>query len=298
MDSRPLRVALAQIDPGSAGFAPALTRHLAFVEQAIDAGAGLIVFPELSLTGDDVSPGAPGGSLSAQDPALQPFLSLSRNIDIVVGLKECDPAALLCYNSAFYYSAGRLAHRQRKLFLLDYAVWNEARYLEPGVELGTVASPAGRLALLLCNDLWHPAAPYLAALQGAELLIVPANSARGTLADSLDIAATWEQMNRAYAAMLGFYLVFVNRVGAMARPGGNFRYWGGSEIVAPDGRLVVKAPYDDEALLVGELDVAAVAEQRSRAPLIRDSRPGFFAGEFARLVREQTLLAHEQEESV
>lgn len=298
MDGRPLRVALAQIDPGRDGLAATLPKHLSFVERAINAGASLVVFPELSLTGDDPSPGAPGGSLSADDAALRPFLALSRNIDIVVGLKECDPTTRLCYNTAFYYAHGRLVHRQRKLFLLDYGVWNEGRYLEPGAELDTVVSRSGRLALLICNDLWHPPAPYLAALQGAELLIVPANSARGALADSLDIVATWEQMNRAYAAILGYYLVFVNRAGVMAQLGGAYHYWGGSQIVAPDGRLVVKAPYDDEALVFGELDVAAVAEQRRRAPLVRDSRPGFFAEAFARLAREQTLWVHEQGESV
>ncbi|MDT8305123.1 MAG: hypothetical protein RRC07_04250, partial [Anaerolineae bacterium] len=74
--------------------------------------------------------------------------------------------------------------------------------------------------------------------------------------------------------------------------------WGGSEIVAPDGQLVAKAPYEDEALLVGEIDLAAVAEQRRRAPLIRDSRPAFLAEVFARLAREQTIIAHKQEESL
>ena len=285
---RPVRVALAQIDPPSDDLAAALVRHVACVEQATAAGADLIVFPELSLTGDD--PGCEARSAEEQEM----LVALSREIDIVVGLKERGEGRSAFYNSAFYFSRGRLAHRHRKLFLLDYGPWDEGRRLTPGDQLRVVDTALGRLAVLICNDVWHAPAPYLAALDGAEFLIVPANSARGSLAESLDIATTWEQMNRAYAAMMGFYLIFVNRVGVMGAGPAGYRYWGGSEIVGPDGRPVVKAPYDAEALVIGELDRAKVASQRRRAPLIRDTRPQFFEEAFGRLAREQGALAAER----
>src|SRR5690606_21180091 len=152
-------------------------------------------------------------------------------------------------------------------------------------------------AVLICNDVWHPPAPYLAALDGAEILLVPANSARGALSGNLDITATWEQMNRANAAMLGFYVVFVNRAGLMAGAPGGHRYWGGSEIVGPDGQIVVKAPYDDEALVIGAIDLAVVAKQRRQAPLIRDTRPHFFQLAFARVARKQSVSSSTAGES-
>ncbi len=276
-----MKIALAQIEPPGGDFAAAMPKHLSFVEQAITAGAELIVFPELSLTGDELR----GPGRAAEE--LAPFAALSRYIDIVVGLHEQAAGGAGGYNSAFYYARGRLAHRHRKLFLLAYAPWDEGLLLAPGEELQVADMPWGRLAVLICNDLWHAPAPYLAALAGAELLIVPASSARGALGDSLDITATWQQMNRAYAAMLGFYVVFVNRVGLMTGAPEGVRYWGGSEIVAPDGQVVLKAPYDEEALVIGEIDLAAVAMQRRRAPLIRDSRPHFFRQAFARAAQEQ-----------
>lgn len=292
-----MKVALAQIEPHGGDFGATLAKHLSYIEEAGARGAGLIVFPELSLTGDDASRDGPDAALSASAAALQPFLAHSATIDIVVGLKERDEATSACYNSAFYYARGRLVHRHRKLFLLDYGVWNEGQHLEPGEQLEVVKTELGRLSVLICNDVWHAPAPYLAALDGAEMLIVPANSARGTLAERVDIAATWEQMNRAYAATMGFYYVFVNRVGLMGYGPHEHRYWGGSEMIGPDGRVVVKAPYDVEALVIGEIDLAAVAEQRRRAPLIRDSRPKLFQALFARVAQKQTGLDSRQGEA-
>jgi predicted amidohydrolase len=120
-------------------------------------------------------------------------------------------------------------------------------------------------------------------LDGAEILIVPANSARGTLKDRLDIPSTWEYMNRAYSAMLGFYTIFINRVGARRDMYGEYPYWGGSEIIDPQGQVVIKGPYNEEALIFGEIDISEVSLQRYRAPLVRDARLWLYQQEIDRL---------------
>lgn len=283
-----MKVALAQINPEAGNVEGNLALHLDTIRRAIQEGARLIVFPELSLTGDAVDEGDVG--LDAQSGALAELAEVSREIDIVVGLVErverdpSNPAQR--YNTAFYFSGGLLLHRHRKLFLVDYSVFKEGRHLLPGDSLETFDAQAGRVCVLVCNDVWHPASPYIAALDGAEMLIVPTNSMRDTLADALDIPTTWEHMNRAYSGMLGFYTLFVNRVGTLSDGGTEYRYWGGSEIIGPDGQVVVKAPYDDEALVYGEVDPARVAAQRQAAPIIRDAQLAVFRRELDRLAAE------------
>jgi predicted amidohydrolase len=279
-----MKVALAQIDSASGDVQANLERHIDYIQKSIDAGADLIVFPELSLSGETLGPEAEDASLSADSATIKAICEPSQEIDIVVGVNERSETSLYDrYNAAFYFSERTLVHRHRKLFLVNYAVFEEAKHYAPGYNLQAFDTRIGRVCMLVCNDVWHSPSPYIAALDGAEILIVPANSARGTLKDRLDIPSSWEHMNRAYSAMLGFYTIFVNRVGTRRDMYGEYPYWGGSEIIDAQGQVVVKAPYDEEALIFGEIDTAEVSLQRYRVPLVRDARLWLYQQEIDRL---------------
>lgn len=284
-----MKVALAQIESVEGNVQANLEKHLAFIKQAVEQEASLIVFPELSLNGDKIGPDVPDTSLLPDSDVLQAICEASNQIDIVVGLIERGTLSLYNrYNAAFYYSKCHLVHRHRKLFLVNYSVFDEGKHYVPGNNLQAFDSPLGRMSLLICNDVWHSASPYIAALDGAEMMIVPSNSARGTLGDHLDIPATWEHMNRAYSAMLGLYTVFVNRAGTRQSLYGEYTYWGGSAIIGPDGKTVVQAPYDEEALVVGEVNLQRIIEQRYAAPIVRDARLWIFRQEINRLAAQRT----------
>ena len=249
----------------------------------------LLFFPELSLTGDKIGPDVPDTSLLPDGDVLKTIAEASRKIDIVVGLDERGTVNLYNrYNSAFYYAGGELVYRHRKLFLVNYSVFDEGKHYVPGNNLQAFNSRLGRVSMLVCNDVWHAASPYIAALDGAEMMIVPTNSARGTLDDYLDLPETWEHMNRAYSAMMGFYTIFVNRVGIRDSVYGKHTYWGGSEIIGPNGKAIVKAPYDNEALVIGEVDIGRIAEQRYQAPILRDARLWIYRQEINRLAAQRT----------
>jgi predicted amidohydrolase len=279
-----MKVALAQIDSTSGDVQTNLKKHVDYIQKSIRAGAELIVFPELSLSGETVGPEVEDVSLAAESAPINEILQLSHKIDIVIGVNERSETSLYDrYNAAFYLSNRMLVHRHRKLFLVNYAVFEEAKHYVPGNNLQAFDTRIGRICMLVCNDVWHAPSPYIAALDGAEILIVPTNSARGTLSNRLDIPSTWEHMNRAYSAMLGFYTIFVNRVGTRRDMYGEYPYWGGSEIIDAQGQVVVKAPYDEEALIFGEIDTAEVSLQRYRAPLVRDARLWLYQQEIDRL---------------
>jgi predicted amidohydrolase len=88
-------------------------------------------------------------------------------------------------------------------------------------------------------------------------------------------------MDRFYAQYLTLYVVFVNRVGHED----GIAFWGGSEVVAPDGTVIARAPEFDEHLLLAEIDPDLVARERDRNPLIRDERPDLVQGHLGRRTR-------------
>lgn len=283
-----MRIAIAQINPASANLNRNLEMHLDRIEAAVEAGAEAIIFPELSLAGDVRRASISEIALSVESEVLGRIAEASREIDVVAGFVERGRIRRQKrYNSAAYFSHGVLLQRHRKLFLVDYAIFEESRAYAPGESMESFDTDFGCTCVLLCNDVWHTAVPYLAALGGAELLLVPANSARGALDSHLDIPTTWEHLNRTLSATLGLFTVFVNRVGVRDDAHGSFRYWGGSEIIGPRGEVLIKAPYDEEALVIGELDVAQVGEQRVAAPIIRDTRLDFLRREIRRLSARQ-----------
>lgn len=277
-------IALAQIDSTAGDLKRNLDKHLEWTQRAIEEGAELIVFPELSLSGDKLGPEVPDVGIDRDDGMLDPLRDISRKLDLVFGLVERGKRNLYNrYNAAFYYAEGRLLYRHRKLFLVNYAVFEEGKHYVPGNNLQAFETRHGRVCMLVCNDAWHAVSPYIAALDAARMMIVPAASARGTLSDYLEIPETWAHMNRAYSAMMGFYTIFVNRVGTRIDEHGEFEYWGGSEVIGPRGQEIVKAPYDEEAMLFGEIDPQYVAEQRFKAPILRDARLWIVRQEINRL---------------
>lgn len=284
-----LKIALAQIAPEFGDLKRNLEKHLTYIHKAITARADLIVFPELSLTGDTTDPDPSDISLEIASEMLEAIFEASQHIDIALGLIERSRTNLYNrYNAGFYISQGNLIHRHRKLFLVNYATFEEAKHYVPGNNLQAFDTRFGRMCMLVCNDVWHSPAPYIAALDGTELLLVLANSARDTLDENLEIPSTWEHMNRAYSGMMGFYTVFVNRVGTRRTVYGDFPYWGGSEILGPGGTIVLKAPYDEEALVFADIDTEAVARQRFNAPILRDARLWIFQQEIDRLATQRT----------
>lgn len=284
-----MKVALAQVEPEAGGVPANLALHLERIDQAVSEGADLIVFPELSLTGDKTGPYEPGTALTLNSQALAEIGEASQKIDVVLGLTERGETNLYDrYNSAYYFSNGALIHRHRKLFLVTYGVFDEGKHFVPGYNLQAFDSRLGRVCMLVCNDIWHLSIPYLAALDGAEMILVLASSARDTLGEYLSIPTTWEHINRAVSATAGCYTIYVNRVGERQDAHGTYPYWGGSEIIGPRGEVIVKAPYDQEALVYGDVSPERVGEQRFGAPILRDARLWILRQELDRLAEKRS----------
>ncbi len=284
-----IRVALAQCAPALGAFKKNLAMHDDWIARARGAGARLVLFPELSLTGYYLKDLAGDVACGADDARLRPIAEASRDIDVSAGFVERAPDARL-HIAQGYWSAGRLVHVHRKVYLPTYGIFDDGRYFGPGERFDVFASAAGPTGLAICEDIWHMSTPYLYAATGATVILNPADSPGRGVAEGGDLgtAESCRLMNRFYAQYLTLYVLFANRVGHED----GIAFWGGSEVIAPDGTVVARAPEFEEHLLLADVDADLVARERERNPLIRDERPELVQ---SHLARRTGLVAPEPE---
>jgi predicted amidohydrolase len=282
---KPCRVALAQIAPRLGDLDTNLALHLDAVQRARREGAGLVVFPELSLTGYLLRDDVPDVALGFDDPRLARLLRASRDIDLVVGLVEEGPGHHF-HNAGVYLSQGRVLHVHRKVYLPTYGMFDEGRDFAAGDRFRSFPAPFGPAGILVCEDAWHSSASWLLAQEGAEVLIVlssgPTRGARPRQRPGKDVSsvAVWHQLLRTTAQFLTTFVVYVNRVGY--EDGLNFG--GGSIVVDPFGREVAALSALDPGLTVADLDPEVLRRARTAYPLLRDEKLDLVRRELDRLL--------------
>ena len=273
------KIAIAQCAPALGAFGRNMKMHLGYIGQAEAQGARLVVFPELSLTGYYLKDLAGEVATAADGDALRPIAEASARIDVCAGFVERGPDARL-YIAQGYWSRGRLVHVHRKVYLPTYGIFDDGRYFGPGDRFDVFPSVVGPAGIAICEDLWHTSVPYLYGATGATVVLSPASSPGRGVAEGGDLgtAESCRLMDRFYAQYLTLYIVFVNRVGHED----GIAFWGGSEIVAPNGDIVARAPEFEESLVFADLDPDLVARERDRNPLIRDERPDLVVAQLMR----------------
>ncbi|MBI2325066.1 MAG: hypothetical protein HYU87_08930 [Chloroflexi bacterium] len=264
-----VRIAAAQCAPALGAFKRNVAMHLETIERARTGGAKLVVFPELSLTGYYLKDLANDLACAADDERLTPIADASRGIDVLAGFVERTPDGRVHIASG-YWSGGRIAHVHRKVYLPTYGIFDDGRYFAQGERFDTFPSVAGDAGIAICEDIWHMSTPYLYAVRGANVIFYPSASPGRGVAEGGDLgtAESCRLMDRFYAQYLTVYVVFVNRVGHED----GIAFWGGSEILAPDGTVVARAPEFEEQLLFADIDPALAARERARNPILRDER--------------------------
>jgi predicted amidohydrolase len=278
-----LNMGLAQINTRLGDVQANLEKHLSLVKEALAAGANLLIFPELSLTGyvlQDLAASV-AHQPAEEDPIFKPLLEASRSLDLVVGFVDEDQRHRI-YIASAYLSGGRALHVHHKVYLPTYGLFDEGRFFAWGDSVQAFDTRFGRVGLLICEDFWHASPPYLLWLDGADLMIYSsASPGRGLRAGPQLESARWvEHINRAYASLFTDYIVHVNRVGY--EDGLNF--WGGSTVFDPNGELLAKGPYHQEALTMAEIDLNQLHRTRALLPLLRDERTGLVMRELGRIL--------------
>lgn len=288
---RDLRVALGQISPKLGDLESNLSLHLDRAGRAEQAGARLVVFPELSLTGYLLRDQVPEVALPASHKLLSRLARASRSIDILAGFVEEGPGHRF-YNAAGYFSKGRLAHVHRKIYLPTYGMFQEGRDFAPGERLRSFDAPWGRCGVLICEDLWHLTCAWLLAHQGVEVITVLSNGpTRGARPGrKITSVGVWRGLLETTAQFQTAYMVYVNRVGCED----GLMFGGGSMVVDPFGRVVEEMPPLEEGLTVVELTDEVLRRARTAYPLLRDERLELVYRELGRIRAERYDLPEDE----
>lgn len=285
-----IRIALAQTAPRLGLVAENLGRHLDLIAAARAAGADLVVFPELGLTGYQLQDLAAEVAMRLDDPRLGELAAAADGMSAIVSFVEEAPDHRL-FIAAALLEDGRIRHVHRKLFLPTYGLFDERRFFAPGDALRAARSRLGiGIGIGVCEDFWHLPVPQLLALDGAQLLVNVSSSPGRDLAATNEVglgtATSWWTLMRTYAQLTTSVVVFVNRVGIDE----SIAFWGGSQVIAPSGRVVFGAPLFDEGLHIVDVDLRDVRRERIGLPLLRDERPELIVREYERIVAARAGL--------
>lgn len=278
-----LNLALAQISTKLGDVQANLAKHLDYIKQAQAQKADLLIFPELSLTGyvlqDLVASVA--HKPAETDPVFKPLLEASHNLDLMVGFVDEDSRHRF-YIASAYLSGGRVLHVHHKVYLPTYGLFDEGRFFAWGDKVRAFDTRFGRVGMLICEDFWHASPPYLLWLDGADIFLLSSASPGRGLNDKEKLAsARWvERVTKAYASMFTSFVMHSNRVGYED----GLHFWGGATAFDPNGEELAHGPYNEEALVLAELDLNQLRRTRARLPLLRDERTQLVQNELNRLL--------------
>jgi predicted amidohydrolase len=255
------------------------------IRQATLAKTGLIIFPELALTGYFLKDLVPEVARRLDSAEIRRLVELSRHISIAVGFVEVTDDYRF-FNTALYLEDGAIRHLHRKVYLPTYGLFDEQRYLARGERFRAFDTRFGRMGMLVCEDMWHLSASYILAMDGATTLICLSSSpGRGIEGDSLGSASAWQQLTSTTAMFLNCRVLYCNRVGF--EDGVNF--WGGSEYVAPSGESLARGGLLEEDSVAASIDEGALRRERIFSPMLRDENLFVTMQELRRIERERCL---------
>lgn len=262
-----MRVGSVQMNSGD-DVAANVAKACDYVRRAAAEGAELVVLPEFfntiffaqyrdiayhALAETDIGP-----TMSAIREC-----AIRHNISVVATIYE-EIEIGLCYDTAMHVGPdGEIRHKYRKVH--PAAVKSlEKIYFRYGTRFDTYKLDEWTVGIGVCYDMGFPETARCLAVNGAELLIAPYATSRQNM---------FQEVLRTRAFENGCFLIAANKVGRE----GDWNFPGGSMISDPMGTIIATADTQNEALLIADIDRAAVREARISYPSKRDRRPDTYS---------------------
>ncbi len=255
------RIALAQIET-RLGDVKGNTRKVSdAIERAKSEKIDLLVTPEMALLGfgaGDVYL----DKVEENEGALRSLVKKVRGFTAVIGYVARDSSGFL-YNSAAIVFRGRIAGIVHKTQLVNYRLFDEKRYFQPGKTFTPIATPAGNLGVLICEDMWFPEPARILTLRNAHFLVCLSASPYDRGKDEI-----WEHYLRVRAMDNIIPVLFCNSTGCHD----GVSYWGGSMVINAHGNIISRGKFLEEDWVVAQLPSQDAQIVRSRDIRIRELR--------------------------
>jgi NAD+ synthase (glutamine-hydrolysing) len=249
-----MRLALAQMNTVVGDLDGNSERILARLEEARSAGADLVLFPELAITGyppEDLL--LRPGFLRAAAEAVERVAAETHGLAALIGTPHLDRDL---FNGCAVCVDGEVRGIYRKMFLPNYGVFDEDRYFQSGRDLVLVRCGETLVGPTVCEDIWQPGPPATdLALAGAHVI---ANISASPF--HVGKGAEREEMLATRARDNSCWIAFVNAVGAQDE----LIFDGHSLVLDGEGTIVARAPSFEEALLVVDVDPTTAVARRLR----------------------------------
>ena len=249
-----MRLALAQMNTVVGDLDGNRERILARLDEARAAGADLVLFPELAVTGyppEDLL--LRPGFLRAAQTSLESIAAETKGIAALVGAPHLDRDL---FNACAVCVDGEIRGIYHKTFLPNYGVFDEDRYFQSGRDLLLVRCGETLVGPTVCEDIWQPGPPATdLALAGAHVI---ANISASPF--HLGKGAEREEMLATRARDNSCWIAFVNAVGAQDE----LIFDGHSLVLDGEGTLVARGPAFEEALVVADVDPTTAVARRLR----------------------------------
>ena len=209
-------------------------------------------------------------------PATDKLAEVAKELGVVIiaSLFEKRTNGLYHNTTAVLDADGTYLGKYRKMHIPDDPAYYEKFYFTPG-DLGykVFKTKFASIGILICWDQWYPEASRITALMGAEILFYPTAIGWATSQDEQtneEQFGAWQTIQRSHAVANGLHVVSVNRVGF--EQDGAMKFWGGSFVANPLGRVVYQASHDKEEVHVEEMDLSKTDSYRTHWPFLRDRR--------------------------
>lgn len=260
-----MKIALAQLNYHIGNFEGNISKIKAAIQRAKAAGAHLVVFAELAVSGYP-----PRDFLEFDDfidkclSAVDEIAKHCKGIAAIVGAPTRNPDFLGkdLFNSAFFLTEGKVRNIRHKTLLPNYDVFDEYRYFEPNKKWDIISYKGQNIALTICEDLWNVGNNPLYIINPMDELIAKEPDLIINIAASpfnYDQYATRTGILRENAKRYNLPLIYVNHVGAQTE----LLFDGGSLVVDAKGKVITELScFEEDFSVIDTTQLAATATGR------------------------------------
>lgn len=210
--------------------------------------------------------------------AINHFKEIAKELNVVLPISFYERKNNAMYNSiAIIDATGEVLGVYRKSHIPDGPGYEEKYYFNPGdTGFKVWDTKFGKIGVGICWDQWFPEAARIMTLMGAEIIFYPTAIGSEPESPAVDSKDHWQRCMIGHSACNLVPVVASNRIGSETIEDSTINFYGSSFITNATGEKIVEASRDQEEILITQLDLDALMQQRLEWGIFRDRRPDLY----------------------